>query len=537
MAAVRRCVGLTHRRQRFFRVVGRRLGKERRESLKPAHGQRGLDRFLVCEVTVRGRGRHTCPSGRLAQTDGFRSAFIQEQFSDMQQRGAKVSVVVGLTRAREERGGHRLNYLQSTPVYIEGVLVLRVLISAVGSHGDTLPFVGLGRALRERGHDVRLYGNGLFSGLVGSAGLTFVETSDAQLGREVLADRRATQSRSGLRMIAQRGMVTVMPTLAAMARDVLVGETVLVGSSLAFAPRLLAEAQRLPFAAVHLAPSMFRSDHLAPRLSPLGHFEHWPRVIKRAAWALMDRRLLDPAFGVPLNEMRASLGLLPVRRVLHQWIHQATVTVGMFPEWFAPRQPDWPAGVKLTGFPMYDGERAEMLSSELRAFIEGGPAPVVFTAGTANTTSERFYDESIGACQRLGLRGILVAGQRSQLPDSLPANVVHIPYAPFSELFPRSAAVVHHGGIGTLSQALKAGIPQLIRPMAYDQFDNASRASRLGVAAELLPRLYRGARLDAALRRLLGDTAMQANCDQVAARIEGQDGLQSTCDALEDAIK
>jgi rhamnosyltransferase subunit B len=165
-----------------------------------------------------------------------------------------------------------------------------------------------------------------------------------------------------------------MPTFTAMAHDVLAGETLLVGSSLAFAPRLLAEAERLPFAAVHLAPSMFRSDHLAPRMSPLGHFEHWPRAIKHATWALMDRRLLDPAFGVPLNEVRAGLGLAPVRRVFHEWIHRATVTVGMFPEWLAPRQPDWPADLKLTGFPMYDGEQAGTLSSS-RGNEANSPTP------------------------------------------------------------------------------------------------------------------------------------------------------------------
>ena len=413
---------------------------------------------------------------------------------------------------------------------------MRVLISAAGSHGDTLPFVGLGRALQQRGHDVRLYGNGLFSALVSDAGLAFVETSDAQLARDVLADRRATKSRAGMAMIAQRGMATVMPTFSAMARDVLAGDTLLVGSSLAFAPRLLAEVQRLPFAAVHLAPSIFRSDHLAPRMSPLGHFEHWPRAIKQATWALMDRRFLDPAFGVPLNELRTGLGLAPVRRVFDKWIHQATVTVGMFPEWLAPRQPDWPADLKLTGFPMYDGEQAGVLSPELRAFIEAGPAPVVFTAGTANTTSERFYAESAAACQRLDLRGILIAGQRSQLPGTLPPGAIHVPYASFSQLFPFAAAVVHHGGIGTLSQALQAGIPQLIRPMAYDQFDNASRACRLGVATELLPRSYRGTRLDTALRGLFDNPAMRTACERLAVRMQAHDGLRTTCEVLEEAM-
>ncbi|CAN5893278.1 glycosyltransferase [soil metagenome] len=413
---------------------------------------------------------------------------------------------------------------------------MRILISAVGSHGDTLPFVGLGCALRERGHDVRLYGNGLFSALVRAAGLSYVETSDAQLARDLLADRRATKSRAGLAMIAQRGMATVMPTYAAMARDVLAGDTLLVGSSLSFAPRLLGEVRRLPFAAVHLSPSMFRSDHLAPRMSPLGHFERWPRAIKRATWALVDRRMLDPAFGAPLNEIRAGLGLPPIRRVFHQWIHEGAVTIGMFPEWLAPRQPDWPADLKLTGFPMYDGEQAETFSPELDAFIEAGPAPVVFTAGTANSTSERFYAESAEACRRLGLRGILVAGQRSQLPDTLPVGVFHVAFASFSQLFRRSAAVVHHGGIGTLSQAFGAGIPQLIRPMAYDQFDNASRACQLGVARELLPRAYRGTRLHKALAGLLDDVEMRAASEKLAMRMKGQDGLRKTCEVLEGAM-
>jgi rhamnosyltransferase subunit B len=186
---------------------------------------------------------------------------------------------------------------------------------------------------------------------------------------------------------------------------------------------------------------------------------------------------------------------------------------------------------------MYDGEHAAMLPPELQAFIDAGPAPVVFTAGTADTTSENFDAESAQACQRLSLRGVLVARQRTQLPESLPPGVVHVAYASFSQLFARSAAVVHHGGIGTLSQALQAGVPQLIRPMAYVQFDNASRACRLGVAKELLPRSYRGLHLDASLRDLLGDASIRSACKQVAVRMEGEDGLRNICAVLQTAAR
>ncbi|MCW7540117.1 glycosyltransferase [Aquabacterium sp. A7-Y] len=413
---------------------------------------------------------------------------------------------------------------------------MRILISAVGSHGDILPFIGLALALRERGHDVRLYGNGFFTDLVAGAGLTFVATSDARLYQDGLTDQRLTDSRSGLALVAQGVMSPVLPTYEAMARDVLPGQTLLVGSFFAFAPRLLAETQGLPFAAIHLAPSAFRSDHLAPRISPLGHFEHWPRVIKGAFWAWMDRRILDPLFGEPLNRLRSRLGLPPARRVLHRWIHHGSVTIGLFPEWLAPRQPDWPADLQLVGFPMYDGPRARGLSPDLDAFLDAGTPPVVFTAGTGNATSHPFYAESAQACERLGLRGLLVAQRREQLPEVLPPGVMHVAHAPFSQLFPRAAAVVHHGGIGTLSQALRAGVPQLIRPMAYDQFDNASRACRLGVARELLPRSYRGARLESALRDVANNPSIRAACESVAERMAQEDGLHSACAALERRI-
>jgi len=414
---------------------------------------------------------------------------------------------------------------------------LRILISPVGSHGDTLPFVGLGLALQGRGHDVRIYGNGFYADWFERAGLDFVETSDAQLARDALADRRATDSRGGLKMISEGLMATVRPTVDAMARDLGDGPAWLLGSSLAFAPRLLAEMRQLPFAAVHLSPSMYRSAYLAPRLTPLGHFEGWPHAVKSGFWALADRLFLDPLFAAPLNRIRAELGLAPVRRLMHDWIHAGRLNIGMFPAWFAAPQPDWPVGLRLTGFPLHDSDSGAAFSRELADFLAAGASPAVFTAGTANTSSEDFYAASAAACERLGIRGVLVASQRGQLPHRLPPGVIHQAYAPFSQLFARASVAVHHGGIGTLSQALRAGVPQLIRPMAYDQFDNSSRACRLGVARELSIAAYgRPGRLDAGLAELAGNSAVQGACARIAARMQHDDGLGAACNALEAAF-
>ena len=112
-----------------------------------------------------------------------------------------------------------------------------------------------------------------------------------------------------------------------------------------------------------------------------------------------------------------------------------------------------------------------------------------------------FFEAGVDACRIIGARGVLVSPFRDQLPVDLPPPFCAIDSIPFSRLFARAAAVVHHGGIGTSAQAMLAGIPQVIMPMAFDQHDNAVRLERLGVARSLLPRRFRGATLARALER------------------------------------
>lgn len=411
---------------------------------------------------------------------------------------------------------------------------MQFLIEALGSHGDVIPFIGVAAELRRRGHDVRLYGSDRFEPLAGAAGIPFAVTFAAAEHVSFLSDARATESREGLPLIAAGLLGNVEHALEVMKPDI-GAHCVFIGSMFAFASRLAAEIHRRPFIPIHLAAAAYRSEYMAPRFSPLGHFESWPRWFKRALWKLMDRRFLDPIFCAPLNEIRARLGLEPVTRVFHSWLHEGAVNIAAFPEWFAARQPDWPQGLRFTGFPLPRRADEPSLSAELEAFVSRGDAPIVFTAGTANTSSHAFYAQSAAACSLLRRRGILVAQRRDQLPQVLPEGVVHAAYVPFAALFPRAAAVVHHGGIGTLSQALAAGVPQLIQPMAYDQFDNASRARRLGVARELLPRKYLAPTVARELELLVASPATMAACAASRSTVARENGVAAICDLVESA--
>src|SRR5205085_10377103 len=135
------------------------------------------------------------------------------------------------------------------------------------------------------------------------------------------------------------------------------------------------------------------------------------------------------------------------------------------------------------------------------------------------------FRAAVDACRQLGVRGLLLTTYARQLPQPLPPSVQHCAFAPFGELFPRCAAVVHHGGIGTVARALAAGTPQLIVPHAYDQMDNAARVRRLGAGIGLAPRHATGPGLARALADLLTPAA-RARCPALATRCAG-DGLET----------
>jgi UDP:flavonoid glycosyltransferase YjiC (YdhE family) len=130
-------------------------------------------------------------------------------------------------------------------------------------------------------------------------------------------------------------------------------------------------------------------------------------------------------------------------------------------------------------------------------------------------------------------RGLLLTRHTDHLPPDLPPGVIHVPYAPFSELLPRCAALVHHGGIGTMSQALAAGVPQIIQPMSHDQPDNAERVTRLGVGAELPVKKFRGPRVAETLRTLIESPDVAAKCKVVAERFVNARPIEQTCDLIE----
>ena len=310
-------------------------------------------------------------------------------------------------------------------------------------------------------------------------------------------------------------------------------ETVLVGHSLSLATRVLEEVKRCPAATVHLAPFAFRSEHDQPALAPGRDFSGSPRWVKRLFWRMADSLFADPTIRSQLNRLRKSLGLKPVDRIFKEWFHSPKRIVGLFPNWFGPPQPDWPVRLRLTGFVFGGRIGSKPLNPELEAFIEEGEAPLVMTPGSANQHAARLIGASIDAANMLGRRLIVLTPFRDQLPESMPKEVFHAEHAPFSLLFPRCSAVIHHGGIGTCSEALAAGIPQMVVPFGFDQPDNATRLLHLGVGKYLDVDRMSHIRIAEVLKELIQSDAVTEACAHYAEELRSDNGVDAVVDVLE----
>ena len=216
-----------------------------------------------------------------------------------------------------------------------------------------------------------------------------------------------------------------------------------------------------------------------------------------------------------------------------------TLNLALFSPRFAAPQPDWPPHTIATGFPEWVPPQRP--NAALDAFLDAGEPPIVFTLGSSAVhTADAFWEHSAKAVAMLGRRAVLLTG--IDVPHKLSdgarsAQVFVADYAPHARLFPRAAAIVHQGGVGTTARALASGRPMLVVPYSHDQPDNAARCERLGVARVLARDRYSAARAAAALRALLADAALARRAAETGAAIAAERGAATAADAIERALR
>ncbi|MBL8850755.1 MAG: glycosyltransferase, partial [Planctomycetaceae bacterium] len=328
----------------------------------------------------------------------------------------------------------------------------RFICSTFGSAGDVFPILGLALALRERGHDILFATNDHFRSLVENYGLTFEPLGTEADYQACISNPDLWHPRRAFRHIF-RSFSPILKRQYAIHEESTArnGNVVAISNCLGFGAMLAREKLGIPLITLHVQPAVIWSTYEPPTLpGVIG-----PRWLKGLMYGLGEKFVIDRTVCPFLNEWRRELGLPPVKRITRWW-NSPDGVVCLFPDWYAPPQPDWPPNLIQADFPLWNADASNGLPPEVDDFLKAGDAPIVFTPGSANVHGHEFFAAAVEACRVLNRRGILLTGYVEQLPAALPESIAHFHYVPLDLLLPRAAAFVHHGGVGSTSQALLA---------------------------------------------------------------------------------
>ncbi|MET0856650.1 MAG: nucleotide disphospho-sugar-binding domain-containing protein [Telluria sp.] len=407
-------------------------------------------------------------------------------------------------------------------------IIPHYVVITVGSTGDIHPFMRLASAMRAIGRQVTFISHSYHARLVESAGIPFIGlgTDDDYLRLLANPDLWHPRKSFGAIMAEYREGIEQIDT--AIRSIPAHPDLIAIAHPFAIPAAAIARERGVvkSIVATYLAPSNIKSVHDPLTLGPMTVPTWMPVSVRRALWRFIEKGWIDPVAISQINAARQPLGLAKVDSLLGHLAQAPDLSVTLFPAWFAAAAPDWPKPLIAGDFPLFDAAAGDGFSDGLSAFLAGGEKPIVFTPGTANIHAAKFFAAALAAVEKLGRRAIFLTRERAQVPAELPASVLWQPYVALSALLPRAAAIVHHGGIGTTAEALRAGIPQLVTPFAWDQFDNGSRIAGLGVGMVMQAQRLKRTRLARALQTLLTSEDIHVRCQHIAAR------FATGCDAL-----
>lgn len=432
---------------------------------------------------------------------------------------------------------------------------MKIVIAVFGSLGDMHPVIALGLELKKRGHAVAFAAMEFYREKIEMLGFEFcpmrphfnLETEDS---KELAV--RLMDAKTGSELLLKE---MILPNLRPMYEDLtkaVEGADLLISTEVVFAGASVAEKTGIKWVTTNLAPGTFLSAYdpfVPPNAVWLRHFRFLGSTFHGAMFGVA-RKVVASWYG-EYRAFRRELGLSEDHDPLFGR-KSNLLNLAMFSKVLGAPQPDWHSPTLQTGFCFYDGkDDLGKMPEGLTEFLDAGDAPIVFTLGSAAVLDARdFFEESAKAARILGRRAVLLYGIFNKMPqteeseewrvaggENIKSKIAAFDYAPYSQVFPKAACVVHQGGVGTTAQVLRAGVPHLFMPYSHDQPDNAARCERLGVARIISRDNYRAETAAREIGKILSDENYKKRAIENARIVQSEHGTQTACDAIESVLQ
>jgi|GEM_PF-2808648 len=431
-----------------------------------------------------------------------------------------------------------------------------LLMVGFGSLGDIYPLIALADRLK-RNRKVTFLANEYFRHHIDAAGINYfpigsIEDQLAAKETGLVSGETVEGRRLRYENVIGKSYKITYDYIAGRISE---GVQLLVITHGNLSPAVMAcEAFNIPTIFTHYAPSQIMHNFEDAIFCESFYSDHewWVRYVK------IPLQIIKMKFGFEVQDQfnvhRKNLGLPPVLSHWENWrqkfnfkknkVTQSSMRVPiqivMTPRWFCEPMDKSIEDFQFAGFPFVKesiGEQEMLIDS----FINANGKPIVFTPGTAVEDVQAFVNEIIPICRKLGSPGIFCSKHGKEAFDQLQkvddVPLLYIEHAKFSHLLPKSRCLIHHGGIGTIAQAIRAGIPQIVRPRMYDQPSNSVRVMMFGLGGSIFPDLFHADSVANILLHIENNPKNQELLAYYSELVSNEDGVGNCCKIIEQLLE
>ena len=424
---------------------------------------------------------------------------------------------------------------------------MKVLIITFGSRGDVQPYVALGRGLQAAGHMVTICTASRFESFIADHNLAYgymtdelLKFMDTDVGRDAIEN---TVGLFGVFKTMLKLVKYLKPLTKQMIIDSWEAAQAINPDLVIYHPKSLgavsiAEKMKIPVIMANLQPMIVPTSEFPLAGMPTIPIGGW---YNRSTYGLIKLGLR--MYAKIINEFRQHvLNLNPFPKssgILYTADGKPIPILHGYSPYVVPRPMDWPGNAMVNGYWFLDSLNEWKPDPKLKAFLDAGAPPVYIGFGSmAGRNPQRLANIAIEALRKAKLRGIIATGRGGLKAAQLPDSILKIDMASHDWLFPRMAAIVHHGGAGTTAAALRAGKPMTICPFIGDQPFWGERIHALGVGPKPIPhKKLSVSKLTSALHEMSKSVTMHKHSKKLSILIQNENGIKNAIGVIEDVFQ